>query len=284
MSAQDQASDETTSRALAIVLGTNDVASAMAVRLYQAGWAVVAADRLDAPAARRGMAFHDALFGDPIELDGVGPVPAETTLAVMDGLARRAGVVVTPLGFSDLVHLGPVQLLVDARLEFFAAKPHLRCLARLTVGVGAGFIADENCDFAVGVARSESDGRLQRRQAHCAGAWRTPLQLGAHVFRNLLIGRLDGDPIHAPADGVVTALVRDGTKVLPGVDLFEIEPRVREACWTGLSERGRSAAAALVEELAARALQAQTQAQTQTQAAPGASDEAHVANPTRVRK
>jgi hypothetical protein len=257
MSVQTQTSDEATSRALAIVLGTNDVASAIAVRLYQAGWAVVAADRLDAPAARRGMAFHDALFGDFIELDGVGPVPAETTLAVMKGLARRAGVVVTPLGFSDLVHLGPVLLLVDARLELFAAKPHLRCLARLTVGVGGGFVAGENCDLAIGVAGSESDGRLQRRQAHGAGDWRTPLQLGAHVFRNLLIGRLDGDPIHAPADGVMTALVRDGTKLLPGVDLFEIDPRVREARWTGLSERGCSAAAALLEDLAARALQIQ---------------------------
>jgi hypothetical protein len=92
---------------------------------------------------------------------------------------------------------------------------------------------------------------------HGAGAWRTPLQLGAHVFRNLLIGRLDGDPIHAPGDGVLTGLVRDGTKVLPGVDLFEIDPRVREARWLGLSARGCAAAAALLEDLAARAFQVQ---------------------------
>jgi hypothetical protein len=245
-------------RPLAIVLGTNDVASAVAVRLHQAGWAVVVADRLDAPAARRGMAYHDALFGDSIALDGVGGVAAETTLGVMDGLARGLGVVVTPLGFSDLVHLGPVQLLIDARLELAGARPHLRCLARLTVGVGPGFVAEENCDLAFALAGGEADARLERRQAHGAGAWRTPLELGARIFRNLLVGRLDGDAVRAPSDGVLTGLVRDGAKVLPGVDLFEIDTRVREACWTGLSQRGCTVAAALLEALAQRAVAAQT--------------------------
>jgi hypothetical protein len=249
------------SRPLAIVLGANDVASAMAVGLHKAGWAVVVADRPDAPTTRRGMAFHDALFGDLFGLDGVFPVPAETTLGVLQGLARGAGVVVTPLGFSDLVHLGPVQLLADARLELAAAKPHLRCLARLTVGVGPGFEAGDNCDLAIALAEGPAEARLQRRQAHAAGDWRTPLQLGAHVFRNLLIGRLDGDLVHAPADGLLSALVRDGTKVLPGVDLFEIDPRVRQARWTGLSDRGRAAASALLGALGAYAGQFRAAAQ-----------------------
>lgn len=52
-------------RPLAIILGTNEIASAIAVHLHRAGWACILSNDPFPPVIRRRMAFHDVLFGDP---------------------------------------------------------------------------------------------------------------------------------------------------------------------------------------------------------------------------
>lgn len=56
----------------AVVLGTNEIASAVGVYLQRDGWSVVLAHDPHPPVIRRKMAFHDVMFGDPAEVDG-GP-------------------------------------------------------------------------------------------------------------------------------------------------------------------------------------------------------------------
>ena len=59
-----------------------------------------------------------------------------------------------------------------------------------------------------------------------------------------MLGHLSGVPVLAPRDGILRGIVRDGSEVPAGVKLLEIDPRGRDAQWTGTDRRGRAIAEA----------------------------------------
>ncbi|HPG04259.1 MAG TPA: xanthine dehydrogenase, partial [Rhodoblastus sp.] len=69
------------------------------------------------------------------------------------------------------------------------------------------------------------------------------------VFKGFVLGHLDGAPVHAPIDGLVRGIARDGARMPAGVKLLEIDPRGRKAKWTGMDERGRAIAEATVSAI-----------------------------------
>lgn len=135
--------------AFAVILGTNEIASAVAVYLTRAGWSTVLSHDPDPPCIRRRMAFHDALFGDPAEVDGLKAENAETSLDIAALLARGDCAVVTRLGLLDLIPMSTIHILIDARMQKHQITPDIRHLARLTVGIGPEFTVAGNCDIAI---------------------------------------------------------------------------------------------------------------------------------------
>ncbi|MEW6596409.1 MAG: xanthine dehydrogenase [Pseudomonadota bacterium] len=240
-------------RAYAVILGANEVASALAVELRRAGWSVVLTEDPTQPVLRRGMAFYDALFGDPTALAGVRVARADTTAEILAAMDGDPDVVITAIGLLDLIVLGRIDQLVDARRQPGGALPDLRWLARVTVGLGDGYVAGVNCDIAIGedaAPPSAADHHARRMiAAASAGVWRTPLDIGAHVFRGLALGKLDQASILAPLDGMLIGLVRDGTPVSAGARLVEIDQRIRQAKWSGLDNRGKAFARATLKAI-----------------------------------
>jgi len=254
----------------AIILGTNEIASAIAVRLSWEGFRVVLSHDPFPPVIRRGMAFHDALYDDQAEVDGIIGEHADNALRVVEASMTPGRVAVTPLPLTDLITLRTPTIVVDARMQKHRVTPDLRRIAWLAIGIGPKFTAHENCDIAVethpdhtgdlvasgetlladGVARALGGAGKERFvYSTRAGIWRTPLDIGALVFRGYVIGYLDGSPIRAPMDGYLRGIARDGALTPGGVKLVEIDPRGRQACWTGTDERGRAVAAAVVEAI-----------------------------------
>lgn len=261
---------------VAVVVGTSEIASAVAVHLHRAGWRLVLSHDPHPPVIRRRMAFHDAMFGDPAEVDGIRGVGAETSLEVASLLAKGE-IVVTRLGLLDLIPIAALHVLVDARMQKREHHPDLRHLAELTVGLGPGFAVGKNCDIAIetlpskngtvvyegrtesasGLARSLGGVGAERFVYSAApGRWHCAVDIGTRVYKNFPVGILNGAAILAPMDGILRGAVRDGTEVPAGVKLLEIDPRGRQARWTGIDERGaviaRAAAAAIAEKLAGR--------------------------------
>ncbi len=255
---------------VAVVMGTNEIASAVAVYLHRDGWRVILSHDPHPPVIRRRMAFHDALFGDPAEVCGVRAVCAGTSLAVSWQLSQ-GGPVVTPLGLLDLIPITPFHVLVDARMQKRERHPDLRHLAKFAVGLGPGFAVDRNCDIAVETwpARAGTvvaEGRTEAadgkaRSLGTAGAerfvystepgrWRCAVDIGTRVFKNFPIGILNGAAVRAPLDGILRGAVRDGTEVPPGVKLLEIDPRGKNASWTGIDRRGAAIAQATLAAIA----------------------------------
>jgi len=253
-------------------MGTNEIASAVAVYLHRDGWRVVLSHDPHPPVIRRRMAFHDALFGDPAEVGGIWAAGAETSLAVASLLAKGQ-IAVTPLGLLDLIPIAPLHVLADARMQKREWHPDLRHLAQLTVGLGPGFGVGKNCDMAVETLPARSgtvvykgcteaaDGRARLLGSAGAerfvysdapGRWHCAVDIGTRVFKNFPVGILNGAAVRAPLDEILRGVVRDGTEVPEGVKLLEIDPRGRRASWTGIDERGETIAQATMVAIASK--------------------------------
>ncbi|TDT94807.1 MULTISPECIES: xanthine dehydrogenase [Azorhizobium] len=251
---------------VAIVLGTNEIASAVAIHLHRAGYAVVMSHDAAPPVIRRRMAFHDALWGDPAPVEGLEAVPVERVSELFAIFTHGGRLAITRMGLVELMVIAPFALLIDARMDKYAVKPDLRHLADVTIGLGPGFAIGRNCDVAVEthprltgqvVAQGETQAgdRVSRRlgnsgaerfvYAGLPGRWHTAHSIGSRVFRGMVLGHLERTPVLAPLDGVLRGLARDGIEVPGGVKLLEIDPRNRwQARFTGMDERGRAIAEA----------------------------------------
>ncbi len=258
------------SRRVAVVMGTNEIASAVAVYLYRDGWRVVLSHDPHLPVIRRRMAFHDALFGDPAEVDGVWGTGAETSLAVAS-LIAKGQIAVTPLGLLDLIPIAALHVLADARMHKREDHPDLRHLAHLTIGLGPGFAVGRNCDIAVETLPAKNGAVVCKGSTEAAdgrarilggagserfvysdepGRWHCAVDIGTRVYKNFPIGILNGKAVSAPLDGILRGVVRDGMEVPGGVKLLEIDPRGRRASWTGIDERGTTIARATMAAIA----------------------------------
>lgn len=254
----------------AVILGTNEIASAIAVLLRRGGYGVVLSHDPLPPVIRRKMAFHDALFDDAVSVAGIAAQRADTGLEIRSSLGRAPGVLVTELGLLDLIVLRSLDILVDARMQKYVATPDLRRLARLTVGLGPGFCGGANCDIAIETRPAKAgqiiqhgptdapDGVSRRLGNHggerfirseFSGRWKTAIEIGTRVFRDFVVGHLGNMPVRAPFDGILRGIVRDGTEVPAGVKLLEIDSRGRNANWTGIDSRGQ-----LIADAAAKAI------------------------------
>jgi xanthine dehydrogenase accessory factor len=244
----------------AVILGTNEIASAVAVLLRRGGYGVVLSHDPLPPVIRRKMAFHDALFDDAVSVAGVVAQRADTSFAIRASIGRVPGVIVTELGLLDLIVLRSLDILVDARMQKYLATPDLRRLARLTIGLGPGFCTGANCDVAIETqpdkagliirhgATEPADGISRRLGNHAgerfirsnvSGRWKTAIEIGTRVFKDFVVGHLGPTPIRAPFDGILRGVVRDGTEVPAGVKLLEIDSRGRRADWTGIDGRSQ---------------------------------------------
>ena len=254
-----------------IVLGANEIASAVAARLTQEGCRVVLSHDPYPPVIRRGMAFHDALFNDRTEVDGIKGYCGETALEIVRVLMATGVVAVTSLQLTDLIALRTPDVLIDARMQKRRMTPNLRNIANLSIGLGPQFVAGTNCDVAiethpdhtgelVEIGETRPNDHIPRylggvgrdRFVYSArdGVWRTPLDVGSRVFKNYLIGLLDGHRVISPRDGFLRGIARDGSFVPQNVKLVEVDPRGRASSWTGTDERGRAIADAAYRVIA----------------------------------
>lgn len=255
---------------LALVLGANEIASAIAVFLRRFGRAVVLSHDPLAPVIRRRMAFHDALFDDVHWLENIAGRRIDCVSELFEIVSHEDRVAVTMLGLTDLLVFGRPDIIVDARMHKRPIMPRLRGLARITIGLGPGFTARGNCDVAIETRPDRAgvvlrEGMTAPRHAlastlggigaerfvytDAAGRWRTALEIGARVFKGVILGHLEGAPVRAPMDGVLRGLARDGTEMPAGVKLVEVDPRGRAAKWTGIDERARVIAEATVRAI-----------------------------------
>jgi hypothetical protein len=252
-------------RPVACVLGTGDIASAIARSLFLAGWSVVLLRDTAVPVLRRGMSFDDALEHGEADLDGVGAVAAPSAESLPKLMLARRGVVISNLDPAVLTGCtGLPAVLVDARMRKYAAPADIRPLAACAIGVGPGFAAGVNVHIAIETLPGQEGGVVTAGPtetptgeavplggagaerfvyAPIAGAWLPVVPLGTWLEAGSVIGTLGRLTIEAPIGGCVRGMVRAAPGgVARGSKLMEIDPRP-EATWSGVPPRARRIAA-----------------------------------------
>src|SRR5271166_3895566 len=122
----------------AVVLGTGEIPSAVAVYLQRAGFSTILSYDPYPPVIRRSMAFHGALFEDRATVEDIEGERAEDAMGLLDVLSKPARVAVTTMGLIDLIAIRSPRVLIDARMQKHRVSHDLR-VAPLAVGLGPNF-------------------------------------------------------------------------------------------------------------------------------------------------
>lgn len=242
-----------------VIRGVNDIASAVAHRLFLNGAAVVVHEREQPSVSRRGMAFADAIFAGRAELAGVTAVLVTDLTQVLPLLTARETIPVAVAELSALLAAVRPAVLVDARMRKRAIPETQRGLAPLTIGLGPNFVAGETVDLAIETAWGADLGTVVARgptrplageprplaghgrdryvYAPAAGVFRTHRRVGEAIMAGEIVAYLDALPLSAPLDGVLRGLTHDGVPVASGTKVIEVDPRGADAAVKGIGER-----------------------------------------------
>jgi xanthine dehydrogenase accessory factor len=242
-----------------LVRGSNDIASAVALRLFQAGCLVVLHDSLQPTATRRKMAFADAIFDGSAMFEGASAHHAPDASAFAALSSQRAVIPLVTFAFSRLVEIFSPEVLVDARMRKRQKPEGQRHLAALTIGLGPNFNAGENVHLAIETAWGEQLGAVINQgstrplggepkplaghardryvYAPVAGVFRTTCRIGDVVSPGDAIAHVDGTTLYAPIRGTLRGLTHDGVSVAIRTKVIEVDPRIEAPQISGVAER-----------------------------------------------
>ncbi|MDQ5852309.1 MAG: hypothetical protein M3380_09610, partial [Chloroflexota bacterium] len=122
-----------------VVRGSGDVGSAVAHRLFLAGYTVIIHDGPQPTMSRRGMAFTDAIFDRHAVLDGVAAVRSDDLEGLLVMQAEHTCIPVVVTEFHALLGAVDPHILVDARMRKRAQPEVQRGLVPLTIGLGPNY-------------------------------------------------------------------------------------------------------------------------------------------------
>lgn len=256
-----------------LVRGVNDIASAVALRLYQRGYALIVHSEPEPITHRRGMAFADAVMDQVARLDGVTATRIDDVAGLEAVLDARATIAVTVADHADVLSATRPAVLVDARMRKREIPEVQRELAPLTIGLGPNFVAGITTHLVVetsweDLGRLIADGpslplrgepraiaghaRDRFVYAPSSGTFRTTHGIGDRIRAGEPVAEIDATPIAAPLTGVLRGIVRDGVAVTRGTKIIEIDPRGNASLVQGVGERPDRIAEAVVDAISSR--------------------------------
>lgn len=241
-----------------LIRGSNDVASAVAHRLFRAGYGVVMQDDPKPAVTRRKMAFAEAIFDGEAILEGVVARRVEkmnlrilmltpTFIPVMTGEIYRLAEKLRP------------QVLVDARMRKHKKPFRQVQLAPLIIGLGPNFTAGKNAHIAIETAHGEHlgqiihsgptmplagepvslEGHARDRYVYAPlpGKFSTRYQVGDKVISGQTIAFINDVPLHAPISGVLRGITHDDVPVGQNTKVIEVDPRGEQSQISGIGDR-----------------------------------------------
>jgi xanthine dehydrogenase accessory factor len=251
-----------------VIRGGNDVASAVAHRLFTAGYPVVILEAAQPLTVRRGMAYASAVYEGRIRLDGLTAEHAPSLERVQALLQSRSAIPVVAGRDEEIITALHPPVIVDARLRKKERSTSRVTDAPLVVGLGPGFTAGIEAHLVVETNRGPNLGRIiteggadpytgepveiaghskdRYLYAPRAGAFRTPLDLGARVEADQIVGHVEGEPLRAKVGGIIRGIVKDGLSVQAGTKLVDIDPRGDPTYLSELSQKAWTIADAVL--------------------------------------
>ncbi len=226
-----------------LVLGMDELSSAIARQMLLAGAAVAIHQETPPNCLRRRMSFADAWHDGSALLEGVEARKADGALDFARGMKSRLYIPVVKAGLDRVAGRWPWSALIDARPQTDRPGGVPDNGAELTIGVGPGFRAgrDGEVDVVIDSGRRDPgavirDGAMPVRdgdelwengtviQSPGSGLFQASLPIGIKVAAGDLLGWMGALPVLAPHDGQIRGLAHDGALVVEGAALAELVP------------------------------------------------------------
>lgn len=242
-----------------VIRGGNDIGSAVAHRLFTAGYPVVILEAPQPLTVRRGMAYAQAIYDGAVTLEGITAAHVASVEEIEEHLRpRRAIPVLGVSGDTVLKALRP-QVVVDARMRKKERSASRITDAPLVIGLGPGFAAGVEAHVVIETNRGPNLGRIitegeadaytgepleiaghskdRYLYAPHPGVFRTPHTLGDQVEAGQVVGEVDGTTLTAKVGGIIRGIVKDGLAVAQGAKLVDIDPRRDRAALSQISQK-----------------------------------------------
>ena len=242
-----------------LVRGANDVGSAVAHRLFTAGYSVVLHEMPQPTTTRRRMSFSDAVCEGRVALDGIEAQLIKRLYLLRGALVSDCCIPIFIKDFYQLLNTLHPTILVDARMRKHLQPEVQRGLAELTIGLGPNFVAGETTDIAIETSRGDSLGQIVEHgptsplqgepieiEGHARdryvyapldGTFHTSLQIGDQVESGQEVARINTTLLYAPIPGILRGLTHDDVPVTQKTKVIEIDPRIGQAQVYGIAER-----------------------------------------------
>ncbi len=224
-----------------LVFGMDELASAIARKLHLDGHAVALHQPSPPTTIRRRMAFADAWYEGSATFEGVEARRSDKAKDFLAGLRGGQFIPILWHSFDEVTERWPWDVLVDALPSNGRARPPLKNLADLSIGVGPGFVAGDTCDIVIDTRASDpgavlrsggidepqlprddpfADGTLV--PAPEGGLFQVSRFIGERVNPGDVLGFVGSTAIEAPAGGRLRGLARDGAALTKGAPVAEI--------------------------------------------------------------
>ena len=257
------------------IKGAGEMASGIAVRLFQAGFQrLLLLESPEPTSVRRTVSFSEAVYDGQQEVEGVTALRLEAGAAPEDIWTRGGIAVAVDPQWQWVARLRP-EVVVDAVL----AKRNLGTAlseAPLVVGVGPGFTAGQDVHAVVESLRGHYLGRVYWQgaaapntgvpgdvgghtlarvlRAPCAGLVRQVKEIGQDVRVGETVCTVNNVAVPSALDGIVRGCIRPGITVPEGMKLGDVDARCEyDHCFT-VSEKARALGGAVLEVLCAHCL------------------------------
>ena len=243
-------------RPLVIVLGCDEIGSALAHALHGAAHAVVVIDGVDPGWPRRGRSYVDAWYVGGATLEQVDACFCASAKSVGPILARGEMIAATTWSWQGIAELAKPLAVVETRERETTpreiARPPLLDDV-LTIGVRTGRVGGWPADIAIAAAPSShpiagaTRGTVDRCPpvrilAPLAGRFRTRFEISDWVDRGEVIGETGGFAVIAPASGILVALSARGARIAAGQLIAEIDQTPSTGAAFGIEPHARAVA------------------------------------------
>lgn len=249
----------TNTRPAVIVVGCDDVGSAIAHALHGAGIAVVLIDDVDPPWARRGMSYTDAWYVGGATLDRIDACFCGSVKSLPAVLSRGDMIAATtwsPQGVAAaLKPLAMVETRPGCATTVARSRPE-SLDGVVTIGVRTTQVAGWRADVVIAGARHPDRSALHVARASGGlavanrllidaphpGRFRTRHEIAERVEVGDVLGELGSFAAIAPVSGALAALASRGARIAAGQTLVEIDPSADPQCCFGVTPEARAMA------------------------------------------
>lgn len=254
---------------LIVLRGGGDIASGIAHRLKRSGFKVVILDIEKPLCIRRMVCFSEAMYSGQIEIEGIKGVKVNSLEEIYDELNKSNIPIFVDEKAEIIKELKP-DVLVDAIL----AKKNLgtkRDMAPITIGIGPGFEAGLDVDFVIESNRGHDLGKVIDRgsaqdntglpglimgysaerviRATANGEIRHFVHLGDIIEKGTLISKIGDSQVIAEISGMIRGLIKDGTPVVEGLKIGDIDPRGYNIVPDTISDKARAIGGGVLEAI-----------------------------------